>query len=610
MKENSNLFLKKKYDLHNAPEVKKQAERAEARTGEKVPQDPSSRIQNYLDRFKEITDRKDPAERERGLEAIKRVLYRDNIIKPKDIPRSYWETQRRLAREQGHGDIEITGQLREQQAEVIIADQKSSLDTWVDYLSSSDAPFPDWLKYWAIRSILGMGEYDKEKKEFTKRSKGTVKPFPDLNREALAYILDTIEAKYEKRIINLSEELGKLVKEENFAKLYAWAIEKVTPASVDQLTTTQGAWKKYPRGSDHAPLVESLQGHGTGWCTAGESTAQTQLEAGDFYVYYSLNQNGQPIVPRVAIRMQEDHIAEVRGIAEEQNLDPHIGEVVQKKMQEFPDGKEYEKKAGDMKLLTAIDNKMKAGEELFKDELVFLYEINNPIEGFGYEKDPRVKELRDQRDYWLDLPIIFDCLPEEIAWDKKAIDQNTKAYIGRLFPGIFKKFGHLEHIYTSFPEGKIRRETIEIGGKDAKQLEAELEKSGFQINDYAKFMMNSKDFKTEKKPEPADLVRLKVRDLFSDKYPTTNELYKKAQDMGLELCPPEVGPHLRLNYKNQPLNEWFRIAMKQITDPPGGAPGVFDLGCDGDGVWLGGSWAKPGFQWDPEEEFVFQLSRK
>ncbi len=79
--ENPN-FLKGKYNLHNAPEVKKQAERTEARTGEKVPQDPSSRIQNYLDRFTEILEREDPDKRERGLEAIKRILYRDNIITP------------------------------------------------------------------------------------------------------------------------------------------------------------------------------------------------------------------------------------------------------------------------------------------------------------------------------------------------------------------------------------------------------------------------------------------------------------------------------------------------------------------------------------------------
>ena len=49
----------------------------------------------------------------------------------------------------------------------------------------------------------------------------------------------------------------------------------------------QGEWIKYEQGSDAKPLYESLQGHGTGWCTAGESTAETQLKAGDFYVFYT-----------------------------------------------------------------------------------------------------------------------------------------------------------------------------------------------------------------------------------------------------------------------------------------------------------------------------------
>ena len=34
----SHNFLKDKYNLHNAPEVEKAAERTEERTGEKVPQ--------------------------------------------------------------------------------------------------------------------------------------------------------------------------------------------------------------------------------------------------------------------------------------------------------------------------------------------------------------------------------------------------------------------------------------------------------------------------------------------------------------------------------------------------------------------------------------------
>jgi hypothetical protein len=126
-------FLKKKYDLHNAEEVEEQAERTEALTGEKVPQDPASRIQNYLDRFNDLRDREDPDDRERGLEALKRILYRKNVVKPEDIPEGYFEAQRRIVRERGHGDVEVTPEQRAQLTEVIIADQKSSLDTWVDY---------------------------------------------------------------------------------------------------------------------------------------------------------------------------------------------------------------------------------------------------------------------------------------------------------------------------------------------------------------------------------------------------------------------------------------------------------------------------------------------
>ncbi len=42
-------LLKQKYDLHKAPEVEAAAKRAEARTGEHVPQNPLARIQTYLD---------------------------------------------------------------------------------------------------------------------------------------------------------------------------------------------------------------------------------------------------------------------------------------------------------------------------------------------------------------------------------------------------------------------------------------------------------------------------------------------------------------------------------------------------------------------------------
>jgi len=445
MFENPN-FLKKKYDLHNAPETEAAAKRAQILTGEKVPKDPADRIQNYLDRFKEIIERKEPAKRERGIEALKKILHDKFIIKEDEIPESYFENQKRLAREQGHGDVEITDEARAQLIEVIITDQKSSLDNWIDYLSSKDATYPDWLKYYSFRSIISLGEYDKEKKQFTKRSTGTTKPFPDINREALAYVLDAIEKKQAgiKTIppINLEtdeaeyEKFQKLLQGENFGKLYAFAIDQVTPASKEKLADTRGKWVKYDRNSDHMPLVESLQGHGTGWCTAGESTAQAQLKNGDFYVYYSYDEKGKPNIPRVAIRMQEGNIAEVRGIAPEQNMDPNIGDVVKAKLAEFPDGQLYEKKSSDMKLLTEIEKKVKQQKPLTKDDLIFLYEINNTIEGFGYQRDPRIAEVIKSRDIKEDISLITGYSKNQISlteeeWRKSP--KTIKYHYGNLY---------------------------------------------------------------------------------------------------------------------------------------------------------------------------------
>ena len=96
--------------------------------------------------------------------------------------------------------------------------------------------------------------------------------------------------------------------------------------------------------------------------------------------------------------MQEGGIAEVRGIAAEQNLDPYMGAIVQEKLREFPDGTQYEKKAArheDIDRHRAQDKQRAA--KLTKDDLMFLYEIDAPIEGFGYQRDPRIEELRAYR---------------------------------------------------------------------------------------------------------------------------------------------------------------------------------------------------------------------
>lgn len=595
--------------LHTSKAVEHEKQRKEIK-GEETSQKPADKIADWL----EIVEHTHTGHRDdpRVAERIKASYHKEHVIEAENIPESYFANQARLAREQGHGDIEITDQMREQLSEVIIADQESTLDKWLDYFTSEDSDsYPMWAKYWAFTNMTKLSTFDKEKHSFAKRDKGTVAPFPDLNREALAYVIDAIIKKVGKENLPAGmadPEFQKLLDGANFAKLYAWAIEKVTPTEQNELINTKGEWVKYDRGSDHMPLVESLQGYGTGWCTAGESTAQSQLSAGDFYVYYSYDKNGNPTIPRVAIRMQENGIAEVRGIASEQNLDPYIGDVVKDKLAEFPDGKAYEQKSADMKLLTEIDNKTKAGETLTKDELIFLYEIDHAIQGFGYQRDPRIAEIRQSRNPREDAPIVFDCQSSEIAWDKEEITENTKAYIGPWSVDIFqvvRNYPNITHLYESFPDKKIFMQTLETDPSINSPAKAEqaLKDKNIYLSEWGKDILEKTEF--SQTPEVYNLVRFTVEQLGLKQGATTDEIYKRAQELALEQCPAEVGPHLRLKYTGR---EWFLIAMKQMTDRDG-HPRVFSLGSDAAKLRLYGNSARPDYWWGADCEFVFRFRK-
>ncbi|EKE20548.1 MAG: hypothetical protein ACD_7C00533G0005 [uncultured bacterium] len=213
------------------------------------------------------------------------------------------------------------------------------------------------------------------------------------------------------------------------------------------------------------------------------------------------------------------------------------------------------------------------------------------------------------------------CESEQLALGEDEITENTKIYIGQLSKEILQS--NIEHIYTSFPEGKIEKGTLEIGGKTKEELKKEI-KEKFKISSYAESMLDNPDFEKQlyenadapreqwilKNQEQIDLVQLKVGDFGFTKNPTTDELYAKAKEFGLEICPAQVGPHLRLKYqesfkKEQPMNEYLIVAMKQITDSAGNS-NIFHVGRNGVGLWLDRSWTKPGRRWGFGYEFVFR----
>ncbi len=597
-------------ELQKSPEVQRAVVREERHSGEKIPNNPGARIEAYAGRLETVFLNPDEQTRERNLDMFRDKIYDALIIKKRNFPDSYFELQKRVAREQGHGDVEISPEMREQMMDTAIEDQKHSLDAWMSYLSSNDATYPAWFKYYAWTQIAKLSQFDKERGEFKKRTDSTVAPFPDIYREPLAQIADL----YERVKDDNRDSEARVGFDKKFPALYAELIQKSLAASMENREEIRGQWVKYEQGDSEAArkLYESLEGKGTGWCTAGKSTAETQIESGDFYVYYTNDSSGAPTQPRLAIRMDGDSkIGEVRGILPHQGVEPLMQEALDEKLGEFGgEADVYRKKSTDMRILTALAEKYEKGQVFSKEDLVFLYEINGIIEGFGYEEDPRIKELRADRNAEEDMLVIFDCTRDQIAHVPSEISENTKAYVGQLEPGIFGKLpGTLEHIYTSFPEKKIRRESVEIGGKSAQELIREMEQAHINISNYAKSMLENREFVPGKQSEEMTLIRLTVADLGFRTGATTEKIYERAEALGLELVPPDGGPHYRLKYQNQPLGEWVYMGMKQMADS-GGNPGVFGLERDDDGLWLVDiDWAHARDEWIPNDKFVFRLRK-
>lgn len=167
-----NGFLKEKYGLHNAPEVKSAAKRTEVRTGEKVPQNPEARIQNYLDRLKRLAldPNKEQKRKMFGAEprpralSLLREMVMSKYVRPnkEKMAENAARVEERAARELGieaqYGEREL-----EQRGEIAVADLEKSLDSWISYLSDANEPYPTWFRYYAFRNILDLGDYDKDK---------------------------------------------------------------------------------------------------------------------------------------------------------------------------------------------------------------------------------------------------------------------------------------------------------------------------------------------------------------------------------------------------------------------------------------------------------------
>jgi hypothetical protein len=80
------------------------------------------------------------------------------------------------------------------------------------------------------------------------------------------------------------------------------------------------------------------------------------------------------------------------------------------------------------RLLALLDS-IHAREELSRDDLLFLYEVNEPIKGFDNEREPLIDDLLGTRDRKKDLNTMANCRPEHLTTDFTNLSIDTHVYV-------------------------------------------------------------------------------------------------------------------------------------------------------------------------------------
>jgi hypothetical protein len=97
-------------------------------------------------------------------------------------------------------------------------------------------------------------------------------------------------------------------------------------------------------------------------------------------------------------------------------------------------------------------------------------------------------------------------------------------------------------------------------------MRAALETAHVHIGDSANEVLGRPTFAWSQTKIESDLVVVAVSDLgFGETGASLAQIYARAVRLGLELCPAEIAPYLRLQYLQQPVGEILQIAMRPVA---------------------------------------------
>jgi hypothetical protein len=138
--------------------------------------------------------------------------------------------------------------------------------------------------------------------------------------------------------------------------------------------------------------------------------------------------------------------------------------------------------------------------------------------------------------------------------------------------------------------------TITIGSyKNVNAVRAAVDTApcAIALGDWADEIMGRPGFAFSRKEAELDLAVVSVAELgFGEQGGARRDIYARASAIGLELCPAETGPILRLAYLDQPPGEFLHIAMRPVARYSGELVD-FMLGNGGAELILVGGDARP-----------------
>jgi hypothetical protein len=163
----------------------------------------------------------------------------------------------------------------------------------------------------------------------------------------------------------------------------------------------------------------------------------------------------------------------------------------------------------------------------------------------------------------------------------------------------------------------LRTHVVRIGSVPKETLLSLLQAARVQLNEAAQALFADSRFTTQLSSSLVQAVEVTPNDLGFPTGATYQQIVQRAANRGLLLCPLELGPHLRLQFPDQP-EGFIGQPASQHRAPPGSitvasapvandeeTPKGFYLRRIEGSLWLRGYRSWPGHNWSSQDIFVF-----